>query len=283
MSYNKGVKTRQQQKDVITSNIWSTLNYDINSYSPDLFKGVMTAFYMESDFGARGDFTSRYRGISQIGPNIDSDFSHIFPELSYRDSDPNRYNAFISDPGNSAQVYFKVTSDYMGSKNWKDYKIMERGMELGYDPELIRYLSWQQGKAGAADVISTISYYNPNSKVQSNRMPGDAKYTGNLSGHTFYNLVHQLNSADRKAFLPYLVGGNKKTIDYSKVGGKGSSSYKALQASLLNAYMNTTITKWDSYSKKASTGYDNYIKNKPEDRMMNQFVGEDTMISNKQY
>ena len=283
MSYNQGTQTRQKQKDKIISEVWSTMSYDIRGYTPESYKGVLSAFYIESDLGASGKSTGRYRGLAQVGPNIDEEYKNIFPELQYRYSDPNRYYNFINDPGKVSQVYHYVTSEYMESNNWKQYEVLERGMELGFDPEFMRYLSWQQGKTGAADIITSISYKNPYSKVQSNRMPGDANYTGNIDAHTFYNLVHQLDSASRKAFLPYL-NRSKKSIDYNLIaGGKNSAAYESLQANLLSNYINITQKKWKEASAKSEIAYNDYMNNKPVDRMMNQFTSEDTMVSNKTY
>ena len=131
-------------------------------------RDLYTAFGMESSFGEDSSthpyhlksdkqkghiagqrqadaWSSKFRGPFQMSTEVQEKHG-----LSDED---------VFSPDKAVGVYINETSDLMrNDRSWKAWEIDKRAKDLDIDRGLLRYLVWQQGRAGAIDIITAASH-----------------------------------------------------------------------------------------------------------------------------
>jgi len=131
-------------------------------------RDVWTAYGMESSFGKdhstlaytikdqglnRPAWNATYKGSFQIGKTVQNEYGLATGELFDKPG----------TLGKSAGVYAAHVVSNEGTKDfgdWEKYDVNEKSDALGIDRGLLQYLTWQQGRAGAINIITAAS--NPN-------------------------------------------------------------------------------------------------------------------------
>lgn len=131
-------------------------------------RDVWTAYGMESSFGKdrstlaytvkdqsinRPAWNATYKGSFQIGETVQSNYGLKTGELF---DQPGKL-------GKSARVYAAHVISNEGTKDvgdWKKYDVNDKADALGVDRGLLQYLTWQQGRKGALNIITAASKPN---------------------------------------------------------------------------------------------------------------------------
>ena len=113
-------------------------------------RGAFIAFGMESSFGENrntNSLSSAHVGPMQMDLNVA--YKHGL-ESSEDGIDPRL------DLNTAINIYARETEERVENVNsWSDWDINSRAADLGLSPEQLKYLTWQQGRAGAIDIITT--------------------------------------------------------------------------------------------------------------------------------
>ena len=122
--------------------VWKASQLDLNA---------LIAMGIESSFGT--DSTAYNLDGSYIGPfQIGEDVAAKYPDIIKSKND-------LLDADKSRQVYnLEVENLTKNDKSWKRWSVDERSKELLLPSGLVEWITWNQGRGGAIDIITTATH-----------------------------------------------------------------------------------------------------------------------------
>ena len=143
---------------------------------------ILTATGLESSFGSDKkafNLTSNYIGPLQVG----EDTAKAYPDIIKSRED-------LLDLEKSAKIYSaEVKKRTKDNKSWKKWSINKRSEDLRIPGALVEWITWNQGRGGAIDIITTASHGEGVYESGSG-----AKTSGNLSEDVKKNILSNLSS-----------------------------------------------------------------------------------------
>ena len=118
-------------------------------------RGAFIAFGMESGFGEdkRMFIDDGYLGPMQMSQDVA--VKHGLLVSSEDKGRDDTYDPRI-DINTSINIYANETNERIKNVgSWANWDINKRAEDLGISKEQLKYLTWQQGRAGAIDIITT--------------------------------------------------------------------------------------------------------------------------------
>ena len=224
----------------------------------DLIREIWTAYGIESSFGQSLkvqkwnplNWDDTYRGPFQMDRDIQAKYGL------------NMWEVF--DPDKAGLVYRKETVERtLDDGDWKEWDIEARAADLGISDETLRYMTWQQGRAGVIDIITTATFSKRNNYSQKeytikNGVKVKQSYTGTLGNSVKRNINNNMSGPSKG--------------QYPGVKGSGSQSYPVtIDKSLTdqeraNQYIHLLNNKWTDKKEESKQ----YWGPQPDEEVMNE-------------